>query len=67
MTDQPADQNPAQSLKDILEQRLDKVTPRAVPLSVETHPYRRAISGGVIAGILVSLLAGTIFLIKSLA
>jgi len=65
--DQLADENPPESLKEILDKRMDKVTPAPINPSIETHPYRRAIGGGVLAALLFLLLAGTIFVIKSLA
>lgn len=69
-TDRASDDNPAQSLKEILEQRMEQITaaPKvaSVPASFESQPYRRAIGAGVSAAILVLLLVGTIILIKSL-
>lgn len=62
------DENPAQSIKQILDQRMIQVTPAdAKPVVVMAHPYRRAVGNGVMAAVLVLLLIGTIFLIKSLS
>lgn len=54
MTDEP------QSLKDIIEQRLQ--TPQKRP----TQAYRHAVINGALAGLLFVLLVGTVFLINSL-
>lgn len=61
------DENPAQSIKQILDQRMIQVTPAEPKAIIEgLHPYRRAVGNGVVAAVLVLLLIGTIFLIKSL-
>lgn len=67
-TEESVDENPAQSIKQILEQRMIKIDQEPQPTVVVTgvHPYRRAIGNGVLAALLVVLLLGTLFLIKSL-
>lgn len=65
----PVDENPAQSIKEILEQRMIKVEAKAdQPQVVLTgfHPYRRAIANGVLAALLVVLLLATLWAIKTL-
>lgn len=67
-TEEPVDENPAQSIKEILEQRMIKIEAEPEPTVVVSgvHPYRRAIGNGVLAALLVVLLIGTLFVIKTL-
>lgn len=67
-TDQEVDENPAQSIKQILEQRMIQIDPQPESTVIVSgvHPYRRAIVNGVLAALLVVLLVGTLFVIKSL-
>jgi hypothetical protein len=60
------DPNPPQSLAEIIQQRMDADATAAVGRERQAVRYRRAVRNGVVAGLLVMLLVGLSFLLKSL-